>query len=345
MRVTHQTATELVIQSFVNQQKLIFPGAMLGLAVVGLGLAAITGFLNGGVVFICLLVGGLGAWMLLDEWKSETLILDQASDQIRCDRKTLFGTQQWQLPLSALQDVSIVNFKRRHKKSDGNQGTQWFYTLKFVAQGAEPQTMLYSRNRDSVDVAYHTIKAFWGAAAKQAPGTLHRPRGRGLGFVVSPNYERWRETMWAIEPAQAGGSSEEPDRVYGVLMDVGMLDTSTSELWAISMSAFRTGDASFFPTPGSGVVGLEAKPEVEEAAATIVDLAQTLLPSASALDQDVLPDQPDLVQFVLLTPGGPYVVADYLKPLLQSRNQPLGQMLGQFSLIRQVAEQLLDQRK
>jgi len=344
MRVTQQTDTELVIESFVNKQQLIFPGALLGLAVVGLGLAAIIGFLNGGVVFICLLVGGLGGWMLFDGWKSERLILDQVSDQIRYQRQTLLGSQGWQFPLSTLQDVSIVNFNRRHKKSDGSSGIQWFYTLKFIAQGAEPQTMLYFRDRDSVDVAYHMVKAFWGAAAQRSPASMHRPRGRGLGFVVAPSYERWRETIWAIEPAQGGASSDEPDRVYGVLMDVGMLDAQTSQLWAISMSAFRSGEASFFPSPGSGVVGLGQKPEVEQAAVTIVDLAQNLLPNASPLETDVLPDQPDLVQFVLLTPNGAYVLADDLKQLLQNRSQPMGQMLGQFSLIRQVAEQLLDQR-
>ncbi|MEO0378549.1 MAG: hypothetical protein AAF329_28950, partial [Cyanobacteria bacterium P01_A01_bin.17] len=117
-----------------------------------------------------------------------------------------------------------------------------------------------------------------------------------------------------------------------------------SELWAISMSAFQSGDASFFPTPGSGVVGLGQRPDVAKAAVTIVDLAQNLLASASPLEVDALPDQPDLVQFVLLTPNGAYVVADDLRQLLQNRNQPLGQMLGQFSLIRQVAEQLLDRR-
>ncbi|MEO1070089.1 MAG: hypothetical protein AAFW95_13380 [Cyanobacteria bacterium J06638_6] len=270
--------------------------------------------------------------------------MDQASDQIRYDRKTLLGNQHWQLPLSTLQDVSIVNFKRRHQKSNGSSGVQWFYTLKFVAQGAEPQTMLYFRDRDSVDVAYHTVKTFWGAAAQQSPASMNRPRGRGLGFVVSPSYQQWRKTTWAIEPAQAGGARNEPDRVYGVLMDVGMLDAQTSELWAISMSAFQSGDASFFPTPGSGVVGLGQKPEVAKAAVTIVDLAQNLLANASPLEVDALPDQPDLVQFVLLTPNGAYVVADDLKQLLQNRNQPLGQMLGQFSLIRQVAEQLLDRR-
>ncbi|MGF1458505.1 MAG: hypothetical protein ACFBSG_05710 [Leptolyngbyaceae cyanobacterium] len=342
--MTQQTDTELVIESFVNKQQLIFPGALLGLGIVSLGLAAITGFLNGGVVFICLLVGGLGGWMLLDGWKSDILILDQVNNQIRYHRKALLGSQQWETPLSTLQDVSIVNFKRRHKKSDGSSGVQWFYTVKLVARGAEPQTMLYTRNQDSVDVAYHTIKTFWGAAANRSPATMNRPQGRGLGFVISPSYEQWRETTWALEPAQAGGTSDEPDLVYGVLIDVGMWDAQTSQLWAISMSAFRSGDASFFPTPGSGVVGLGQKPEVAKAAATIIDLAQNLLANASPLAVDALPDQPDLVQFVLLTPNGAYIVADHLKQLLQNRNQPLGQMLGQFSLIRQAAEQLLDQR-
>ena len=314
MRVVNQTASELVIRSFVDQKKLLLPRSLLGLAIVGLGIAFATGYINGAVVFVCLLVGGLGASMLYGELKSETLTLDRAADQIRCDRKTLFGTQHWQLPLSALQDVSVTNFKRRHKKADGNQGTLWFYTLKFVAQEAQPQTLLYSRDGDSVNTAYQAIREFWGATAAANP-LMNSPSGRGLGLAVTSAYERWRETIWALPPEQAGGSSNERDRVYGVLMDIGMLAEATSEPWAISMSAFLSGDASFYPTPGSGVVGLGDEPRVADAARTIIQLAQTILPKASPLQDDALPDQPDLVQFALLTPGGVYSVADSLKQL------------------------------
>lgn len=281
--------------------------------------------------------------MLYGELKSETLTLDRAADQIRCERKTLFGTQQWQLPLSALQDVSVTHFKRRYKKVDGNQGTLWSYTLKFVAQDTPPQTLLYSPDGDSVNAAYQAIHEFWGAAAQQSPTSVNRPHGRGLGLVVSKAYERWRETIWAIQPEQAEGSSDEPEHVYGVLMDVGMLEETTSEPWAISMSAFESGDASFYPTQGGGVVGLSDEPRVADAARTIIQLAQTILPKAYPLQEDALPDQPDLVQFALLTPDGVYSVADYLKQL-QTPDDPLSQMLGQFSLIRQFAEQILDQR-
>lgn len=343
MRIIRQTDSELVIQSVVDRNRLILSGAMLGLAVVGLVSGAITGAINGRLVLICLFMGGFGGSMLFGAMKSETLTLDRTADQIWCDRKTLFGTQRWQLPLSALQDVSVINFKRRRKKANGSRGTLWFYTLKFVAQDTQPQKMLYSRDGDSVKAAYQAIHEFWDTVAKQSPTAMNRPSGRGLGLVVTSAYERWRETIWAIQPEQAGGSSEEPDQVYGVLMDVGMLDSSTSELWAISMSAFRSGDASFFATSGGDVAGLGEEPLVADAASTIIRLAQTVLPKASPLGDDALPDQPDLLQFALMTPGGLYSVADYLQNL-QDPSDPLAQMLSQFYQIRQFAEQILERR-
>ncbi|MGB3495176.1 MAG: hypothetical protein WBA57_20775 [Elainellaceae cyanobacterium] len=341
MRVVNQTASELVIRSFVDQKRLVFPGVLLGLALLGVGMAASAGALNIALVLVLGLLAALALSMLYGELKSETLTLDRTANQIRCDRQTPLGTQHWQLPLSALQDVSVDTFKRRHKKANGNRVTLWSYTIKFVAQDAPPQSLLYYRDGDGINVAYRAIREFWGAAAQDSPSSMHQPSGRGLGLVVTSVYERWRQATLAIQPEQVGGSSDEPDRVYGVLMDVGMLEEATAEPWAISMSAFLCGDASFFPTPGGGVVGLGGEPRVAEAARTIVRSAQTVLAQASPLQDAALPDQPDLVQFTLLTPGGVYGVADYLKRF-QNPNEPLGQMLGQFGLIRQFAEQVLD---
>ena len=342
MRIVNQTASELVIRSFVDQKKLIFPGVLLGLALLGLGLAIYAGELNVALILILGLLAALALSMLYSDLQSETLTLDQAADQVRCDRKTPLGNQTWELPLSALQEVSVETIKRRYKKNSGSHGTLWSYTLKFVAKDVPPQQLLYYRDGDSVKVAHQAIREFWAAIAQDFPSLINQPKGRGLGLVTSSAYERWRETTFAIQPEQAGGTSEERERVYGVLMDVGMLDEATTEPWVISMSAFLSGDASFFPTPGGGVVGLGSEPRVEKAAYAIVQLAQTVLPQASPLQDTTLPDQPDLVQFTLLTPGGTYSVADYLKRL-QDPEKPLGQILGQFSLIRRFAEQVRDQ--
>ncbi|WP_204139765.1 hypothetical protein [Halomicronema sp. CCY15110] len=339
MKIVSQTTTELRLQSSVNRQRLVLPAVMLGVVVVGLGIAVVAGAVNIPLLLILGLVGGLGGTILNDECKSEVLTLDRGTDQIQCDRKTLWGTQQWQWPLSTLQDVSVVTRQRRRKKANGNQGTQWFYSIQFVAQGQAPQELLYSHDGDRVNATYRTIHDFLKATQAQT----HLPSGRGTGLNITSDYERWRQTMFTRSPEQAGGVSAERDRVYGVLMDVGMVDSSTSQLWAISMSAWLSGEADFFPTPGGAVIGLGSEPQVAEAAQTILQLAQTARADASRLPDQALPDQPDLVQFWLFTPGGVYGVADMLQRLRVPSNA-WGQMFQQFSLIRQVAEQQLEQR-
>ncbi|WP_152624676.1 hypothetical protein [Leptolyngbya iicbica] len=346
MQIVSQTTSELRLQSVVERQRLMLPIGLLSVVVVGLGLAILAGAVNIPLLFIVGLFGFLGGTMLNDECKSEVLTLDRGADQLRCDRKTLWGTQQWQLPLSTLQDVSVVTRQRRRQKANGNEGTQWFYSLQFVAPGQAPQTLLYSHDGDSVNAAYRTIHDFLrtthsATSATNAPSNL--PSGQGIGLVMTSDYERWRQEIFTRSPEQAGGTSDERDRVYGVLMDMGMLDSSTSQLWAISMTAWLSGEASFFPTPGGAVIGLGSEPQVAEAAQTILQLAQTVLPNASPLPDQALPDQPDLVQFWLFTPGGVYGVADMLQRLRVPSND-WGQMFQQFSLIRQVAERQLDQR-
>jgi hypothetical protein len=346
MQIVSQTTSELRLQSVVERQRLMLPIGLLSVVVVGLGLAILAGAVNIPLLLILGLIGFLGGTMLNDECKSEVLTLDRGADQLRCDRKTLWGTQQWQLPLSTLQDVSVVTRQRRRQKANGNEGTQWFYSLQFVAPGQAPQQLLYSHDGDSVNATYRAIHEFLKATHSASPATqgqANLPSGRGTGLIITSDYERWRQQMFTVSPEQAGGTSEERDRVYGVLMDVGMLDPATSQLWAISMSAFLTGEASFFPTPGGAVIGLGNEPQVAEAAQTILQLAQTALSDASRLPDQALPDQPDLVQFWLFTPGGVYGVADTLQRLRVPSNA-WGKMFQQFSLIRQVAEHQLDQR-
>lgn len=330
------------MQSIVDRQKLIFPAGMLGVVVVGLAIAIYAGVLNVPLVLVLGLVGAFGGKMLSDELTSETLTLDRAADQIRCDRKTLWGTQRWQFPLSTLQDISVVSFSRRRQRANGDYRTRSFYSLKFVAHDASTQELLYSRDGDRMDRAYRAIREFLAAAVATAPhSATNLPSGKGLGLVRTSTYEHWREAMFNLQPEQVGGSSDDRDRVYGVLMDVGMLDESTSELWAISMSAFLNGEASFYPTPGGAVNGLGQEPQVAAAAHTIVQLAQTVLPKTFPVHDQTLPDQPDLVQFWLFTPDGVYGVSDDLQQL-QSASNPLGQLFRQFSLIRQFAEQCSD---
>ena len=58
---------------------------------------------------------------------------------------------------------------------------------------------------------------------------------------ITPDYQTWRETIFNIDVNQAVGSESDTNQVYGVLMDVGMIDELTSERWAISLTAFLSG--------------------------------------------------------------------------------------------------------
>src|SRR5687767_13046226 len=98
---------------------------------------------------------------------------------------------------------------------------------------------------------------------------------------TTEDYQRWRELIFAVQPEQVEGSKSDANRVYGVIMDIGQIDRRTSTHWAISLSAFPTGEATFRPTVGGGVIGLGGDPKVAQAAQEIVQIAQGLLPETN----------------------------------------------------------------
>lgn len=347
MRINQQTASELVIHISRDSKGLILPLVMLGITVLGFIVGASSGKVPASGFLILVLLGGYGLSMLYGVLQSETLTLDTVADEVRCDRKTLLGTKQWQLPLSTLRNVSVGTSKRRYTKIDGNKATHWSYNLAFVNSDDQKKEMLYYNDGESVDAALQTIQKFLeplttpsqdaNQQKRQFSASNHRMR-------ITPDYHSWRETIFSIDASQAGGSENDTNQVYGVLMDVGMIDNQTSERWAISLTAFLSGEASFRPTPGGGMVGLEADPKVAKVAQEIVQIAQTLLPQASPIEDRALPE-PDLVQFFFLTSSGVYGVADDLNRLQKKADAPFKTLLNKFRFIRQVADQLIDQKQ
>ena len=328
MHITKQTASELVIQSPMRQQGLVLPLAMLGVVLVGFGFIATSGGNQPAASLFLAAVGAYSLYMIYQVLQSETLTFDKEANEVRCTRTSLLGTKRWQFPLSTLQNVSVGTRKRRYKKIDGNRATLWSYTLKLTAADAQPKSLFYQHDGDSVDNAYHAIKKFVGAAAV---GPSTEPYYR---MTVTPDYRQWRETIFNLEPAAFTGS----DEVYGVLMDVGMMEEATSEQWAMSLTAFLSGEASFQPTVGGGAIGLGSDPAVASVVQEIVQIAQTLLPKASPIEDRALPEV-DLVQFFFFTADGVYGVTDYVQNL-QTSSDPLSQMLNRFGLIRQSADRL-----
>ena len=160
---------------------------------------------------------------------------------------------------------------------------------------------------------------------------------------TSENYQKWRAMIFTVTPEQVDVSGSDADQVYGVIMDMGMIDRQHSANWAISLSAFPTGEASFQPTPGSGVIGLGNDPKVAQAAKEIVNISQELLPETNPTQDFSLPE-PGFVQFFFLTTSGVRMIKEHLDNLQQPKN-PFLQLLNRFGFIRQFADQILDGKK
>ena len=51
---------------------------------------------------------------------------------------------------------------------------------------------------------------------------------------VLPEYQKWRDGIFTVTSEQAGVPRDEPDRVYGVIMDVGLAnDTPGKESFTL----------------------------------------------------------------------------------------------------------------
>ena len=161
--------------------------------------------------------------------------------------------------------------------------------------------------------------------------------------MTTPEYQRWREVVLGVNPEDVGVSSSDVDRVYGVIMDIGMIDRQRSADWAISTSAFASGEASFRPSVGGGMIGLGRDAKVAEVAKEIVRIAQELLPGTHSTQDPGLPE-PGLVRFILLTTGGLRAFEGHLYELRKPKTLS-AQLLKRFGSIRQFADRVLDKKR
>jgi hypothetical protein len=159
---------------------------------------------------------------------------------------------------------------------------------------------------------------------------------------ATEEYQKWREMIFSVPPEEVGVSKSDANRVYGVIMDIGKLDTQTSTHWAISLDAFSTGEASFHATPGSSVIGLGEDAKVAQAAQEIVQFAQGLLPETNPT-QDLSLPEPGIVQFFFLATDGLHVVKGHLDQF-QKRGNPFLQLIQRFHFIHQFADQVSEER-
>ncbi len=137
-------------------------------------------------------------------------------------------------------------------------------------------------------------------------------------------------------------SASDVERVYGVMMDVGMIDYDHDVHWAMSLSAFASGEASFYPTPGGGWNGLGGDPQVSRVAEEIVEIAQSLWRETNPTDDFSLP-KPTFVQFFFLTTSGVRVFKESLTQIQKPEN-PFSGLLNRFGFIRDFADRLSHDR-
>ena len=112
------------------------------------------------------------------------------------------------------------------------------------------------------------------------------------------DYLRWRNGIFTITAAQVGVLTDQPNQVYGVIMDVGLSDEFT-----ITVTAFPTGESSLMTTIGGGVIGLGSNEFIADHAKHIVMVAQSIITTARPINTHDLPKS-QKVYFYLLTTSG-----------------------------------------
>jgi hypothetical protein len=123
---------------------------------------------------------------------------------------------------------------------------------------------------------------------------------------------------------------------------MGTIAQETSIPRVISLKVFAPDIAHFYLTSGDNVPNVGRQPQVAQAAAGIIKLARELRPRTQSTRKFSLPE-PGVVQFFFVTRGG---VSVFVGPLheVQQPGHPFLPMLDRFVMIRQVAQQQLEER-
>lgn len=156
---------------------------------------------------------------------------------------------------------------------------------------------------------------------------------QALNSEALNDYLQWREVVFSVRQAQVDDGPGRPDRVYGVVMDVGLSDE-----FVISITTFASGESSLRTTAGGGAIGLGGDPVIAGHARQIVSLAQPLLERTQPVDYPNLPG-PKAVYFYFLTPSG-WRLGQSTLEALSSAGHPFGEMFARCSAIKARSEQL-----
>ena len=147
------------------------------------------------------------------------------------------------------------------------------------------------------------------------------------------DYLRWRNGIFTVTGGQVDVVTDQPNQVYGVIMDVGLSDDFT-----ITISAFPTGESSVRTTVGGGVIGLGSNEFIAEHAKHIVNLAQSRIEKARQISKHDLPKS-QKVYFYFLTTSGLRLSETTIEEM-SAQDHPFHEMFGRFTEIKTRSEEL-----
>lgn len=160
-------------------------------------------------------------------------------------------------------------------------------------------------------------------------------------MIITEDYQKWRNVIFSMKAENVGLSSTEEKKLYGMVMDITMIDQKANAIFALSTTAFASGEASFRPTPGGGFIGLGSDPNIAEVAKSTISKGQIFLVKAKPASDFPLPAV-GYVTFYFLTTSGLFYLND---TLVNFQSPPYGQLLNKFGQIRGVAEKMIDEQQ
>ncbi len=164
-------------------------------------------------------------------------------------------------------------------------------------------------------------------------------------MAITGEYMKWRNVIFQVESKQVGVSPTEKDRVFGVVMDFGMIDQRSKTPFVLSTTAYASGEASFRPSPGGGFVGLGGDPKINQAAKDIVKLGQGVFSLTKPTAETALPSA-GMIYFYLLTTSGLHWHRSLITDIQRDqKNHPFFDIFRAFSFIRMFAEKMIDSKQ
>jgi len=164
--------------------------------------------------------------------------------------------------------------------------------------------------------------------------------GKHGKFKVLPEYQKWRDYIFGVTEEPAGVSSGQPDQVYGVIVDVGLVDDNGNPVdtnHVITQTAFATGESSLKTSFGGGVIfGIGGPEDVSELAKQIVRLAQPLLNTTKPINTHDLPESGKIYFYFLTTSGVRFYGCRFNE--VYSQQHPFSEIMSRFGTIKNQAD-------